>query len=529
LDSATVVDYGIERRKAMDLAQAGQNGNGFDKRGGLAPDAKRRIADRARYAGDFPSGARPVFVHAMWRTGSTYVWAKFRENPRYRAYYEPLHEVFINVSMEALEAVGSDEAADSRRHPHLKASYFAEFQELVEAGAISFEKSFPYRRYCLGQTDEERPLRRYVADLLVLALANGQTPVLQFNRSLLRTGWLTAHFNPINILLLRRPIDVWKSFISFEHRYFPTVVCMIAGQNQHQPILHELVKRHNVPFFIGENVQSDYAFYHEYAAGNLGKLYPLFYELYLLTSIYAARYADCIIDLNEITESASSREAVAERLRALGVDISLDDCHLPRYTDLSAADRECLAYEETALDFLGRSLAPQHRIPRKRFEPQRPMIGEYFREIFADFLGGVKDAPWPIPQASAKELHQAGLDRFERGQAREAAMLFGDAILEQPSADLWNDWASAQMACGRPQLAETGFRRALEISSRNKQAAANLAALLVSHTRYQEAIPLLERALQDAKGRENRALTNLLSHCRCQQALAEATRIARGE
>ena len=476
-----------------------------------------------------PSCVRPVFIHAMWRTGSTYIWAKFRENPGYRAYYEPLHEVFVDMSADKLQAIWSDEATVVKRHPHLKAAYFAEFQELAAGGGVRFEKSFPYQQYCLGEAEQEESLRGYIGELLVLALANGQTPVLQFNRSLLRAGWLTAHFNPINILLLRRPLDVWKSFLSFEDRYFPTVIAMIAGQNQHHPLLHELVKRHGVPFFRGETLQAEYGFYHDYASRNLEKLYPLFYEFYVLTSVYAARYADCIIDLNEITESPSSRQAVGQKLRALGIEISLDDCRLPAYTDLSDADRECLAYEETGREFLRRSLAPQLRIPRKQLEPQSAAVGSYFRGVFAEFSGDVEHSPRSLPPVPARKLHRAGLDCFKRGDAQQATTLFRDALLQHPSSELWNDWASAQKACGRPQLAECGFRRALEMNGRNKQATANLGVVLASLERYQEAIPLLERAKRSAKGAESAVLTGLLSQCHCQQVLAEATRIARGE
>jgi len=471
---------------------------------------------------------RPIFVHAMWRTGSTYIWNKFREQRRYRAYYEPLHEIFIDASSQKLEAAWSDETTAVMRHPHLEASYFEEYAPLIRAGGSRFGKGFPYRQYCLEETEENEPLRRYLADLLILALANGQTPVLQFNRSLLRAGWLTRHFDPVNILLLRRPIDVWKSFISFENRYFPTVICMIAGQDRRHPLLEGLAGRHGVPFFEDQTWEAEYDFYREYASANLDRLYPLFYELYLLTSIYALRHADCVIDLNEISENAASRQRVTERLGALGIQMSLDDCRLPVYTGLTEADQACLAYEPSGRDDLKTTLPPELLIPPERLEMQQGMIGGHFQEIFSEFAGGPETAMPPITgcASSAEAQHREGLRLFEEGRVEEAAARFREALLEAPAAELcpelWNDWASAQLACQRPELAELGYRQARCAGDPQGAATANLAALLARLDRRQEAIPLLELALRRAAPPEAKVLAGMLAECHSQPSAAGA-------
>jgi hypothetical protein len=336
---------------------------------------------------DSQTPASPIFIHAMWRTGSTYIWNKFRERPRYRAYYEPFHEIFIDASLEKLSGAWSDGTASVMRHPHLETAYFAEYADFIRNGHARFEKSFPYQRYYLEETEDEEPLRRYVAELLSFAVANAQIPVLQFNRSLLRTGWLTAHFRPINILLLRRPIDVWKSFISFENRYFPTVVCMIAGQDRRHALMESLAGRHGVPFFEGATWEAEYDFYHEYTCENLDRLYPLFYELYLLTTLSALRHADCVIDLNEVTECVVSRAEVCRRLCALGVDVALDDCHVPVYQDLTRADLECLAYEAGGREDLRLTLPSELLIPPDRLEMHQGPVSAYFQDVFSEFRG----------------------------------------------------------------------------------------------------------------------------------------------
>jgi len=462
-----------------------------------------------------PFTQQPIFIHAFWRTGSTYLWSKFREQSRYRAYYEPLHEVYIDASVQKLEAAWSNEMPVIMRHPRLGTSYFAEYEGFIGAGSSHFEKGLPYQRYCLEEAEPDEPLRNYIADLLIFALANGQTPVLQFNRSLLRTGWLTAHFNPVNILLLRRPIDTWKSFISFEHHYFPTVLCMIAGQNQHRPILQGVVRRHGVPFFVGETFQSDYDFYHEYAVRNLANLYPLFYEVHLLTSIAAARHADCIIDLTEISENASSREKLTKWLRRLGMDISLDDCHLPSCPDLSSVAPDWLAFEESGRDLLKQNATQLPRIPRNRFESQREFIGVYFQDVLSEFVGDVESGLGTVRRPQGEERQAAGRLHFERGSVQEASALFRDAILERPNAERWNDWATAQMACQHPLLAELGYQRALELGDPVGLAAHNLGAVLFQAGRHHQAIPVLKRVLRSSNRPEEQLLSGKLAMSQC--------------
>lgn len=469
---------------------------------------------------DYRQHGRPVFIHAMWRTGSTYIWNKFRENRRYRAYYEPLHEIFIDATSQKLKEAWSDETAFVMRHPHLESAYFTEYEDLIRIGHARFERSFPYRRYCLEEAENEEPLRHYIAELLIFALANGQTPVLQFNRSLLRTGWLTAHFDPVNILLLRRPIDVWKSFISFENRYFPTVLCMATGQDRRHPMLKDLAGRHGVPFFEGPTWEAEYDFYHEYASASLDRLYPLFYEFYLLTSVYAVRYADCVIDLNEVSESDTSRKQVTERLRSLGIDISLEDCHLPRYTDLTDADQARVAYEAGGRKRLRSSLPPRLCIPRERFEMHRSSIGQDVQRIFGEFLGETAER-LEIQRPSADERYRLGLKCFENGHAREASVRFRDAVLEQPTSQHWNDWAAAEAACGHTNRAEAGFRRALALEPGDGQAMVNLGALLAGVGREREAIPLLRESASRVDEPHRAVIKRLLANC-CEKVASKA-------
>lgn len=320
----------------------------------------------------------------MWRTGSTYFWNKFREQSRYRAYYEPLNEQLLDASEAPQVRDWHEGSSKHLRHPDLKESYFAEYQPCLEGGT-RLRRHYVHD-YCLEKDDTDDFLRDYITDLVTFALAEARVPVLQFNRALMRTGWLTAQFNPINVLLLRRPVDVWKSFVSYKANFFPASVAMIVGRNQYHPLLRGILEHYAVPSFPHESWKRERELYRQYANANLKNFYPLFYTFYLLTSIAAARHADCIIDLNEVSANIEVRDLTTRKLRTLGMSISFDDCSLPMYPDTDPDVQQWLSCEWGTREFLIRNLPEQLQIPSSRFEIQRDNLGRYFRDIFEDFV-----------------------------------------------------------------------------------------------------------------------------------------------
>ena len=326
----------------------------------------------------------PIFIQAMWRTGSTYLWKKFREQPKYRAYYEPLHHLLVKSRAEN-EAEHSAALVASLRHPSVERFYFAELPFTVSEGVAFFEKPLSYERYCLEETEEDPALHRYISYLIEFASLHGQTAVLQFNRGLLRSGWLTRNFQPINILVLRRPANVWKSFLSFDSHSFTTLLTMVVGQNQHRAPLKYLPRWVEIPYQSGMRFEEDFAFYQPIAAALEPELYPVFFDFYLLSTLHCARYADCILDLDEISTNPRARRAATERLRDLGIRMDLEDCNLPRYALSDQEQRAWVAQEEYALTFLPHLLPLEHILPREIRTAHEGMLSEYFCNLLSRF------------------------------------------------------------------------------------------------------------------------------------------------
>jgi FkbM family methyltransferase len=125
-----------------------------------------------------------------------------------------------------------------------------------------------------------------------------------------------------------------------------------------------------------------------------------------------------------------------------------------------------------------------------------------------------KAAPPNEPQ------HRAG-DLFLQGRVVEASRLLSDAIVQDESADLWNDWAVVQLS-----LAERALRRALQFEPSHADAATNLGVLLFSSGKRAEAAVVLKQALGSATGPARAQIQTLLSLCVPPSVSAAAPRAA---
>jgi len=119
---------------------------------------------------------------------------------------------------------------------------------------------------------------------------------------------------------------------------------------------------------------------------------------------------------------------------------------------------------------------------------------------------------------SANLLHQEGLALCEKADYEATASLFARALGQFETSELWNDWATTQVACGQPAEAEQGYCRALELDPRNAQAMMNLGLLLAAMERYSEALPLLQHCLPAMEEPTQVMLSKIVSECREQQA-----------
>jgi tRNA (mo5U34)-methyltransferase len=125
------------------------------------------------------------------------------------------------------------------------------------------------------------------------------------------------------------------------------------------------------------------------------------------------------------------------------------------------------------------------------------------------------------------EKHQQGLRCYQQGRFDEAVRLFSEALEEEQTGEIWNDWAAAQLARGSLVEAEDGFRRALKCDPEDAQAAANLGVVLAKRGEPLAAIEKLEEALR--KSHIDSSLRTIieqaLTECRANRLRTEVNKI----
>lgn len=327
----------------------------------------------------------PIFIHSMWRTGGTYLWSKFRSDCCYRAYYEPFHEALLSMA-DPKTSTETQVLASTPfvRHPSLNAPYFVEYPFRSEGGVEFFDRSFPYARYCLDEQSSHECLQRYLTHLMAFANDKQQVPVFKFTRSLLRSRWLAARYRSRNLLVLRKPLDVWRSFRD-QGMYYMTAVCQIISVNYAHPLLAQLVSAYDIPHGDEIMVGNEWRVCREYAVNNWLDLYGIFYQFYLITCIYNLELADCVVDMNTLSECTQGRDRTARRLADLGIRMSFDDAAMPAHTDLSRSEREWLSHEADLRKKVAAGVQRHLRLSQATLNAHHEYLSPYFRGVLAEF------------------------------------------------------------------------------------------------------------------------------------------------
>jgi tetratricopeptide (TPR) repeat protein/sulfatase maturation enzyme AslB (radical SAM superfamily) len=126
-----------------------------------------------------------------------------------------------------------------------------------------------------------------------------------------------------------------------------------------------------------------------------------------------------------------------------------------------------------------------------RLDPQNVMASTNLR-----FLTGHNAARTTLTASSspARLLHQRAIQHYKQGKHKEALGLIERALKSEETSQRWNDFATMQLAVKNFVVAESGYRRALELDPANQLAAANLVGLLEGLGRDQEASQFLSAA-----------------------------------
>jgi hypothetical protein len=268
--------------------------------------------------------AEPVFVHSLWRTGSTYVFDVFRRSESgYFCYQEPIHEFVLQKENHpaSLLDVGAG-ASELLRHPKLDRPYMQEIYETHNFWKGIITKSMIYDEYFC---EENSPaLSAYLSALI--AGAHGR-PVIQECRTSNRIGAIKKACGGKHLYLWRNPRDQWWSFKATS--YFDAVVQMILNTRHHPAAIANL--REQIGFLEVHHDDIAHEIFHfELRPLSATDSYLSFFMIWALGWLSGQAHSDIDINMDHMSNVEAYREQKLDELARIGIDgVDFSDCHIP--------------------------------------------------------------------------------------------------------------------------------------------------------------------------------------------------------
>ncbi len=282
----------------------------------------------------------PIFIHSLFRSGSTYFYSKVRDIKGFCCLQEPLHEfVFQNVDTPVnLITSHGPSAQQTYRHPQLDLPYWQEVYDLHHAWKDHCDQNIIY-----GQYFERDPEKLNVSFWKSLIQSTSMRLVFQECRTASRMGALKVLIPAFHIFLKRNPRDQWKSY--GVTRYFHSVNLILAHlPNAPSSISKKLYRNLNIK--KNSNLKELLSQAKDVQLSDHDS-YWIFYNIWRDAYETARSNADLIIDMDILGQCDTYRLGVQMKLKDFGIpNINFDDCNLPSYAHDS---RHLSMFEEIEL------------------------------------------------------------------------------------------------------------------------------------------------------------------------------------
>ena len=273
---------------------------------------------------DVPGQKTPIFIHSLFRAGSTYLFHVFRRCPEaFWCYQEPLHELvfFQRDNVHGLEHDHSDAKTKLLRHPRLEKTYFSELIQVWPAWKDVIDEEMIYRAYFDGAHTRMDFWR-------VLSKAAQTRPVFQECRTAGRIGALKKGLGGYHIYLWRNPWDQWWSFKVTS--YFDVAIqMMIRGRSAPAAVAH-LLSHLKLPTYSGKDLGGEFSYYAQRPL-NSSHSYLIFYLLWCLALQEGLESADLMLNIDRLSDSPPYRSESLKKMEDVSIrGIHFDDCVIPQ-------------------------------------------------------------------------------------------------------------------------------------------------------------------------------------------------------
>ena len=263
-----------------------------------------------------------LFIHSLFRSGSTYVWNSFRRSPKgYWCYQEPLHEIVLALEKAPNELLtfATNEETKYLRHPKLDKPYYFELVEVHESWQGLVCPEIIYDNY----------FKREVDDLLInylsaLCGAAKGLPVIQECRTASRIASIKRELGGFHIYLCRNPWDQWWSYKA--NAYFEAINQVLLNCKDCPQVILKL--RQAIGFIAVEDLSLPDAIVHfSDRPLSSANAYSVFYAIWCLALLEGTASADLIVNVDSLSDSQQYRDNIVSQLRTAGFEeITFDDC-----------------------------------------------------------------------------------------------------------------------------------------------------------------------------------------------------------
>jgi hypothetical protein len=336
---------------------------------------------------------KQIFIHSLFRTGSTYLWNKFRQQDNFYCYYEPFHPSLMNVTLYNLESILTKDYK-AVHHPTLSTYYLYEYRRILtpeHRGLPYFKKSFSFDEFC-HNTDNQDALR-YINHLV--KHAEDKIPVFQFNRSAGRCRWFAENFPAaLNIYLVRNPRHQWQSYWElFQRTNYATffiidlqTASLNAENEPFKPLANHLPL---FPYSIDKYEKEENFYRVALRCYSDEEKYLIFYYTWLWTLIENVLHADIHININRLSSDPAYRDAITQKLGKYKVThLDFGDAEISEYSQSHLPESKMKQIEKKAHQLV-QQLYSQEEIDTF-FEKLPPEDHEYFQISQQQFMESKK-------------------------------------------------------------------------------------------------------------------------------------------
>lgn len=264
-----------------------------------------------------------LFIHAQWRTGSTYIWNAIRRTNNAVAYCEPVHESVLAALQDPRILLSGEETVRVLRHPDLTAPYFFELSQNIDLWRGHIQKKMLYDTFFL---DPDPDLSDFFSSFIY---QDPKPVVVQECRSYFRINGLARSLGGDHLYLWRDPRN---QFVSYSvSPYFRVATLLILNAISPPTFVGAIKNEFGIPTVRDTDIGVEYKVLESLQLDS-AKRYKIFFSLWTAALTYSLQYANDCVSIDRLAVDESYRSELTAYLHERGIgNVSFQDCRIPQY------------------------------------------------------------------------------------------------------------------------------------------------------------------------------------------------------